>query len=108
MRDADEFAVVYEREAQMVLIFVARRTFDGEVALDITAETFAQAFRGRRSFRGRSDAEQRAWLLTIADRQVARYLRRGMVERRALARLGAIVPVARGRSAGDRRRGRVG
>jgi RNA polymerase sigma-70 factor (ECF subfamily) len=94
MRDADEFAVVYEREAQMVLIFVARRTFDGEIALDITAETFAQAFRGRRSFRGRSDAEQRAWLLTIADRQVARYFRRGMVERRALARLGAIVPVA--------------
>jgi RNA polymerase sigma-70 factor (ECF subfamily) len=58
----------------MVLVFVARRTLDGEVALDITAERFAQAFRGRRSLRGSTHAEQRAWLLTIARRQIARYL----------------------------------
>ncbi len=94
MKDADEFAALYERESQMVLVFVARRTLDGEVSLDITAETFAQAFRGRRSFRGDSEPEQRAWLLTIARRQVARYMRRGVVERRALQRLGAMVPVA--------------
>jgi RNA polymerase sigma-70 factor (ECF subfamily) len=94
VRDADAFAELYEREAKMVLVFVARRTLDGEVALDITAETFAQAFKGRRSFRGTTRAEQRAWLLAIARRQIARYLRRGVVERRALERLGAAVPVA--------------
>ena len=94
MKDANEFAAVYEREAEMVLVFVARRTLDGQVALDITAETFAQAFRGRRSFRGTTEAEQRAWLLTIARRQIGRYLRRGVVEKRALQRLGADVPVA--------------
>jgi RNA polymerase sigma-70 factor (ECF subfamily) len=94
MRDADAFAELYEREAKMVLVFVARRTLDSDVALDITAETFAQAFKGRRSFRGTTRAEQRAWLLTIARRQIARYLRRGVVERRALERLGATVPVA--------------
>jgi DNA-directed RNA polymerase specialized sigma24 family protein len=94
MKDAGEFAGVYEREAQMVLVFVARRTLDGQVALDITAETFAQAFRGRRSFRGTTEAEQRAWLLTIARRQMGRYLRRGVVEQRAVQRLQAHVPVA--------------
>ena len=93
MHDVDEFAALYQRESEMVLAFVARRTLDAEVALDITAETFAQAFRGRRSFRGDSDAERRAWLLTIARRQIGRYLRRGVVERRALERLGVAVPV---------------
>jgi RNA polymerase sigma factor (sigma-70 family) len=94
MKDADAFAALYAREAKMVLVFVARRTLDGEAALDITAETFAQAFRGRGSFRGTTREEQRAWLLRIAKRQIGRYLRRGVVERRALERLGATVPVA--------------
>ncbi len=93
MRDSVAFASVYEREAEMVLVFVSRRTLDAEVAVDITAETFAQAWRCRRSFRGSTEPEQRAWLLTIARRQIARYLRRGVVERRALERLGASVPV---------------
>ena len=88
------FAELYDRESQMILAFVARRTLDAEVALDITAETFAQAFRGRRSFRGSTAPEQRAWLLTIARRQIGRYLRRGVVERRAIERLGVTIPVA--------------
>lgn len=92
MHDADEFAALYEREAETVLLFVTRRTLDAEVALDITAETFAQAFRGRRGFRGTTPPEQRAWLFTIARRQIGRYLRRGHVEQRALRELGATVP----------------
>jgi RNA polymerase sigma factor (sigma-70 family) len=94
MRNADEFAELYEREADTVLLFVTRRTLDAEVALDITAETFAQAFSSRRRFRGTTQPEERAWLFTIARRQLARYLRRGHVEQRALVRLGAGVPVA--------------
>lgn len=93
MKDATTFAALYEREAEMVLVFVSRRTLDAEVAVDITAETFAQAWRRRRSFRGSTEPEQRAWLLTIARRQIGRYLRRGVVERRALERLGASIPV---------------
>jgi hypothetical protein len=94
MRDADDFAALYEREAETVLLFVTRRTLDAEVALDITAETFAQAFRGRRAFRGTTEPEERAWLFTIARRQIGRYLRRGHVERGALQALGVDVPVA--------------
>src|SRR5436190_14221514 len=73
-------------------MFCARRVLDAEVALDLTAETFAQAFRGRRGFRGTTEVEARAWLLTIARRQVARYLRRGALDRRAVERLGIQVP----------------
>jgi RNA polymerase sigma factor (sigma-70 family) len=94
MQDADAFAALYDREVQDVLVFIARRTFDAELALDLTAETFAQAFRGRRSFRGTTVAEERAWLFTIAKRQVSRYHRRGVVERRALEALGASMPQA--------------
>jgi RNA polymerase sigma factor (sigma-70 family) len=94
MHDADAFAALYDREAQDVLVFIARRTLDPELALDLTAETFAQAFRGRRSFRGSSVAEERAWLFTIARRQISRYHRRGTVECRALQVLGASVPQA--------------
>lgn len=94
MQNADEFAELYEREGATVLLFVARRTLDAEVALDITAETFAQAFGGRRRFRGTTEPEERAWLFTIARRQVSRYVRRGRVEQRALQQLGASVPVA--------------
>jgi RNA polymerase sigma factor (sigma-70 family) len=92
MQDADAFAALYDREAQAVLVFIARRTLDAELALDLTAETFAQAFRGRRSFGGSTEMEERAWLYTIARRQIARYHRRGGVERRALRALAAEVP----------------
>jgi RNA polymerase sigma factor (sigma-70 family) len=94
MQDADAFAALYDREAQTVLVFIARRTLDPELALDLTAETFAQAFRGRRGFRGSTEMEERAWLFTIARRQISRYHRRGTVERRALQELGAQVPEA--------------
>ena len=94
MRDADAFAALYDREAQTVLVFIARRTLDPELALDLTAETFAQAFRSRRAFRGTTEMEERAYLFTIARRQIARYHRRGRIERRALEALGAELPVA--------------
>lgn len=48
----------------------------------------AQAFLGRRRFRGSTDAEAGAWLYGIAGRQLAMYLRRRAVEGRALKRLG--------------------
>ncbi len=86
------FVALYRRESELVLTFCARRVLDAETALDITAETFAQAFRGRASFRGTTRAQARAWLLTIARRQIARYLRRGALDRRALRRLAIQMP----------------
>ena len=45
--------------AQSVLVFFARRVYDGEVALDLTAETFARALVARRKFRGSERARGR-------------------------------------------------
>jgi RNA polymerase sigma factor (sigma-70 family) len=94
MADVGEFDELYRRESEGVLMFLARRTMEPEVALDLTAETFAQAYLGWRGLRGGSRQERQAWLYTIARRQLSRYLRRGRVERRALRRLGIQTPTA--------------
>lgn len=86
--DPDAFGEFYDEQARRVVVFFARRVLDGELALELTAETFAQAFASRASFRGATSDEARAWLFTIAHRQLARYLRRGYVDRRGRERLG--------------------
>jgi len=82
------FNEFYETHANGLLRFFARRTLDPEAAADLTAETFAQAYQSRRRFRGQTDREAAGWLYVIAHRQLARYRRRGMLERRAVERLG--------------------
>lgn len=89
-----EFVRWYEKEAESVLMFHARRTMDPELALDLTAETFAEAWRCRASIRATTDEELRGWLFTIARRLLGRYWRRGKVERRALEALKMQVPQA--------------
>jgi RNA polymerase sigma factor (sigma-70 family) len=92
MATADAFLTLYERDAERVLVFFTRRTLDVEVALDLTAETFAQAWRGWSRVRVDNVEEVQGWLFTIARRQLGRYLRRGRVERRALSQIGLSVP----------------
>ena len=77
----------YEHHAQRMLGLLTRRVCDPDVALDLTAETFAQAYVSRGRFRGESDREAAAWLYRIASRQAARYFRKCAVDRRALDRL---------------------
>lgn len=85
-RPSTDFAVLYRAHSRDVLVFLTRRTLDPDLAMDITAETFAQALRARRRFRGTVDAE-RAWLFGIAKHVLSRSLRRGRSEDRALRRL---------------------
>ncbi len=87
-----EFSAAYEREIETILIFLARRTFDVTIAADLAAETFALAYRSWAKLRGRTDEEVRAWLFTVARRQVSRYLRSARAEQRAVRRLGIQVP----------------
>ncbi len=77
-----------------LLLFLVRRTADAEIALDLWAETFAQAVASQSRFRGATDAEAAAWLFAIARHQLALYFRRGRAERRALERLGLERPPA--------------
>jgi RNA polymerase sigma-70 factor, ECF subfamily len=86
------FDVVYREQAPLVFAFFARRTFDIEASSDLTAESFAQAFEHRSRFRGSTDEEARGWLFAIAQHQLSRYLRRGIVEQKAVRRLGIQVP----------------
>jgi RNA polymerase sigma factor (sigma-70 family) len=86
------FVELYRRESQLVLRFCARGVLDADAAIDLCAESFAQAFRGRQGFRGATEAEARAWLLTIARRQIARYLKKGVLDRRARDALGMQTP----------------
>lgn len=96
LRDAvhapSAFSRVYEAKAQELLVFLVRRTFDVEVARDLTAETFAQAFENCGRFRGQTDAEAAAWLYGIARHQLGRYARNGVIERKAVERLGIELP----------------
>jgi RNA polymerase sigma-70 factor (ECF subfamily) len=86
------FADVYAAHSRDVLVFFARRTFDVEVARDLTAETFAQAFEHRRRYRGATDEEAAGWLFGIAHNQLGHYVRRGIVARKSVQRLGIRVP----------------
>jgi RNA polymerase sigma-70 factor (ECF subfamily) len=86
------FVALYRRESKLVLRFCARRVLDAATAVDLCAETFAQAFRSRRSFKGVTEPQARAWLLTIARRQVARYLKKGELDRRARDAIGLQTP----------------
>jgi RNA polymerase sigma factor (sigma-70 family) len=92
MDDADAFSELYKREGESVLIFLTRRTWDGETALELTAETFAVALRSWRKLGPLGPEQQRAWLFTVARRLLARYLRRARVEHKALQRLGMQTP----------------
>ena len=82
-----DLGALYDRHREALLLFFARRTADPEIALDLWAETFAQAVSSARRFRGSCDAEAAGWLYAIARRQVALYYRRGHIERPGLARL---------------------
>ncbi len=82
------FGGLYERHAAPLLAFFARRTFDAQVAADLTAETFAAAFASRARYRDRGAGSAAAWLFTLGRRQLSHYLRHSQVERRARERLG--------------------
>lgn len=79
---------LYARHRDELLRWFARRTADAETALDLWAETFAQAVAARRRCRATTDEQRAAWLWSIAQRQLARYLRRGYAEQRAVRRIG--------------------
>lgn len=90
--DPDDFSAFYRRHSVAVVRFFAGRVFDTQVALDLMAETFAQAFLARRTVRGSTEEELGGWLYAIARGQLDRYYRKGRAERRALDRLGLEVP----------------
>lgn len=90
--DRRAFEEIYDRHSRGLLGFLVGLTRDPDVALDLLAETFAQALLDRRKFRGATQEEALAWIYGIARHQTASYYRRGKAERRALKRLGVESP----------------
>src|SRR5262245_34900853 len=90
---AEGFVALYRRDSKLILRFCARRVLDAETAVDLCAETFAQAFRSRGTFKGAGEEQARAWLFTIARRQIARYLKKGELDRRARDAIGMQTPL---------------
>jgi RNA polymerase sigma factor (sigma-70 family) len=85
--DAEAFGEFYARHEDAILGFFVRRVRRPEVAVDLTAETFAAALRGRRSHDPARGAAK-AWLFGIARNVLANSLRRGRVEDEARRRVG--------------------
>jgi RNA polymerase sigma factor (sigma-70 family) len=91
--DVDRFGELYDRHVEAVLAFHYRRVRCAATAADLTAETFAAAFTSRHRFRD-TGAPARAWLFTIARRQLSHFQRRERVADRARRRLGVSLDLA--------------
>ena len=84
--EAAAFGELYRRHASTVHGWFRRRL--DWAASDLTAETFAQAWLSRRSFRDEADGSALPWLLGIARNVARESARRNEVETRARHRLG--------------------
>lgn len=94
-RDPGAFRALYDRHADHIDTFFARRVGDPDVALDLTAETFARAWYARRRFRDRRDGAVAPWLYGIAKNVLRQSVRRQAVAREATQKLGILLAVDR-------------
>ncbi|MFN8053543.1 MAG: RNA polymerase sigma factor [Acidimicrobiales bacterium] len=81
------FGELYERHAPGLFRYLRSRCRDSQEALDLLAETFAEALAGLDRF----DPERGqvgAWLFGIARNKFRRYIRTGAIDERARTRLG--------------------
>ena len=90
--DAAAFAELYRRHASTVHGWFRRRL--EWAASDLTAESFAQAWLSRGSFRDEADGSALPWLLGIARNVARESARRNEVETRARRRLGLTTDLA--------------
>src|SRR5579875_1744143 len=85
--DRDAFAELYRRHATGLLAYFGRALGRSDLALDLTAETFASALLALPQYQP-SEAPGASWLYAIARSRLVDALRRGAAEARARERLG--------------------
>jgi RNA polymerase sigma factor (sigma-70 family) len=83
----EAFGDVYLAYYEPVLRFMARRTFDPEVAFDLMAETFTQMLANIHRFEGDTEAHGQKWMWTIARNQLYQWHESGRVEKRNWPRI---------------------
>jgi RNA polymerase sigma factor (sigma-70 family) len=85
--DNDAFGELYERRCGLVLAFLMKRTRSRELALDLTAETFASALLALGQRPPQISDSAAPWLLTIARNRLVDSHRHGRVESAVQRRL---------------------
>jgi len=88
--DANAFGAFYRRHARAVYRSLLTDCGDPDVALDLTAETFARALQSIGRFRGLRVTSGRAWIFAIAHSLLLQYERERRTEDRARRRLGIL------------------
>ena len=86
-RDSAAFRVLYDRHATRIHAFHLKRTRDAGAALELTAETFAQAWLSRERYRDQGEGTAAPWLFGIARHVLASSVRRRAIDRVAQDRL---------------------
>ncbi len=87
-RDPLAFREFYDRYAAWVRSWFQRQTGSDTAALDLTAETFAQAWHGARRFRDLAEGSGAPWLFGIARNLLRQYHKHNRIESAARERLG--------------------
>jgi RNA polymerase sigma factor (sigma-70 family) len=93
--DAHAFRELYDRYAEAIHGFHLGRTRLREAALDLTAETFAQAWVSRKRFRDLADGSAAPWLFAIARHVLVTSVRKRRLEQSAREQLGILIAVDR-------------
>jgi RNA polymerase sigma-70 factor (ECF subfamily) len=87
-QDPQAFHELYERYASWIHSWLLRHTGSETAALDLTAETFAQAFGASRRFRDEAGGSAAPWLFGIARNLLRQYHKHNRIETAARERLG--------------------
>jgi RNA polymerase sigma-70 factor (ECF subfamily) len=86
--DPHAFREFYDRYAGWVHSWFQRQTGSDSAALDLTAETFAQAWHAARRFRDLANGSGAPWLFGIARNLLRQYHKHNRIESAARERLG--------------------
>jgi len=81
------FRILYDRHASRIHGFHLRRTRDPNAAMELTAETFAQAWLSRDRYADHGEGTAAPWLFGIARHVLAASVRRRSLDRAAIDRL---------------------
>src|SRR5215210_6206915 len=87
-KEPQAFREFYDRYAVWVRSWFQRQTGSESAALDLTAETFAQAWHSLRRFRDLAGGSGAPWLFGIARNLVRQYHKHKRIETAARERLG--------------------
>jgi RNA polymerase sigma factor (sigma-70 family) len=91
-QDPQAFREFYDRYAVWIRSWFIRHTGSDSASLDLTAETFAQAWHASKRFRDMADGSGAPWLFGIARNLLRQYHKHNRIESAARERMG--LPVA--------------